>query len=184
MGAASTPLGAIAADHAASAVSHRHRSRMSPIERTFSGEQLRAFRDWLSLTQADVACILGFSQRAVQQYELLGAPEWVRYALLGWAVVVHGSSPRAAARHLGFPWEHFPLAPGSPPDDAVLAQIEAVRRGVPEGVGEPADDDANDAADEAEPETEDDGVGDEQLEDAPQQGREGEPRITAGDPRA
>lgn len=97
-----------------------------PLERPFSGERLRAFRDWLSLTRPDVAGILGLGETTIEKYEKFGAPEWVRLALLGWAVVVHGSSRRATARHLGLPWEHFPLEGGTPPDEAALAQFAAL----------------------------------------------------------
>jgi hypothetical protein len=111
---------------------------MPPIERTFPGERLRAFRDWLGLTHNDVASVLGFKPRTVQAYEATGAPEWVRYALLGWAVVVHGATPRAAARCLGFPWEHFPLPAGSPPDDDVRARLGDEPPGGKGGPGVPA----------------------------------------------
>ena len=60
------------------------------LERSFPGEMLSAFRAWLGLSQDDVACILGIATRSVQTYEGQGGPEWLRYALLGWAVVVHG----------------------------------------------------------------------------------------------
>jgi hypothetical protein len=136
---------------------------MPPSDRPLTGERLRAFRDWLSLTHADVACILGFTERTVAQYEAAGAPEWVRYALLGWAVVVHGSSPRAAARHLGFPWEHFPLPPGSPPDDAVLAQLGAPLDAGPEGVAGAAGDEPDDGPDALE-----EGDDSDPLKDGPQ----------------
>lgn len=97
---------------------------MSEAERAFPAERLRAFRRWLGLSHRDVACLLGISTRVVQKYEASGAPEWVRYALLGWAVLVHGATPRAAARNLGFPWKHLPLADGSLPDADALAQLD------------------------------------------------------------
>ena len=62
----------------------------------------------MGLSQDDVASILGISTRSVQTYEEQGAPEWVRYALLGWATILHGVTPRKATRKLGLPWEHHP----------------------------------------------------------------------------
>lgn len=102
---------------------------MPPIERSFPAETLKAFRAWLGLSQDDVASILGIGTRSVQAYEGQGGPEWMRFALLGWAVLVHGATPRAAARYLGFPWEHHPL-PGSPESgdsaDQDTAQLAAL----------------------------------------------------------
>lgn len=94
---------------------------MPPIERSFPAETLRAFRAWLGLSQGDLASILGISTRSVQAYEELGGPEWLRYALMGWATLVHGATPRAAARRLGLPWEQHALAEGAADArDAVL----------------------------------------------------------------
>lgn len=103
---------------------------MPPIERSFSAETLRAFRAWLGLSQEDVASILGISTRSVQTYEGQGGPEWMRYALLGWAVLIHGTTPRAATRYLGLPWEHHPL-PGSPADESDADQSAARLAGQP-----------------------------------------------------
>jgi len=108
---------------------------MPPIDRTFPAETLRAFRAWLGLSQEDVASILGISTRSVQAYEAQDGPEWMRYALLGWAVLIHGATPRAAARKLGLPWEHHPL-PGTGADDAGAARFADLLVGQP---GPPAD---------------------------------------------
>lgn len=103
---------------------------MPPIERTFSAETLKAFRAWLGLSQEDVASILGISTRSVQTYERHGGPEWMRYALLGWAVLVHGATPRATARNLGLPWEHHPL-PGSPIGESDATRLADLLAGQP-----------------------------------------------------
>ncbi len=97
---------------------------MPPIDRSFPAECLRAFRAWLGLSQDDIASILGISTRSVQMYEGQGGPEWLRYALMGWATLVHGVTPRAAARRLGLPWQHHALAEGA--TDAVSPRSGAV----------------------------------------------------------
>lgn len=89
---------------------------MPPLERPFPAETLRAFRAWLGLSQADVASILGISARSVQTYETDSGPSWMPYALLGWATIFHGVTARVAARKLGLPYEHYPVA-----DEAVDA---------------------------------------------------------------
>jgi transcriptional regulator with XRE-family HTH domain len=81
---------------------------MPLIDRSFPAETLKAFRTWCGLSQDDVASILGISTRSVQMYEEQGGPEWVRYALLGWATILHGVTPRKATRKLGLPWQHYP----------------------------------------------------------------------------
>lgn len=102
---------------------------MPPANRTLPPETLRAFRHWLGLSQPDVGDILGMSVSGVQDLEREGGPEWVRYALLGWAVVVHGHAPRTAARHLGLPWRHYPAPAGAAPSADDLAQLDALARG-------------------------------------------------------
>lgn len=97
--------------------------------RTFSGETLRAFRHWLGLSQEEVGSILGLSVAAIQSMEYgEGGAEWVRYALFGWAVLVHGQAPRSAARYLGLPWKHYPTPGGAAPNDEVLAQLDTLAR--------------------------------------------------------
>lgn len=97
---------------------------MPPKPRAFAGPHLRAFRDWAGLSLADVAAILGFSPRTVADFEAQGAPEFVRLALYGWAVVVQGYERRAAARILGLPWRHYPIAGGTPlPAEAIPAEL-------------------------------------------------------------
>ena len=54
----------------------------------------------------------------------------MRYALLGWAVLIHGATPRAAARKLGLPWEHHPL-PGTGADDVDAARFADLLVGQP-----------------------------------------------------
>jgi hypothetical protein len=97
---------------------------MARCERPFPAERLWAARRWLGLSHKDVAGLLGISTRAVQKYEADGAPEWARYALFGWAVLMHGVTPRAAARNLGFPWKHLPLPEGTLPDAEALRQLD------------------------------------------------------------
>lgn len=102
---------------------------MPPANRTLRPETLRAFRHWLGLSQPDVGDILGMSVSGVQDMEREGGPEWVRYALFGWAAVVHGQAPRTAARHLGLPWKHYPAPAGAAPSAQDLAQLDALARG-------------------------------------------------------
>ena len=103
---------------------------MPPANRTVRPETLRAFRDWLGLSQPDLGDILGMGVSTIQDMERgEGGPEWVRYALFGWAVVVHGQAPRAAARRLGLPWRHYPAPAGAAPSAEDLAQLDALARG-------------------------------------------------------
>jgi len=67
----------------------KKKGRMVQIDRSTPPHVIRAFRARLGQSQEALSADLGLGENAVYRYEQLGAPTWVRYALLGLAVCKH-----------------------------------------------------------------------------------------------
>jgi len=74
---------------------------MVQIDRSTPPKVLRDFRERVGQSQEALSADLGLGENAVYRYEQLGAPAWVRYALLGLAVVRHGVPENEARRLVG-----------------------------------------------------------------------------------
>jgi transcriptional regulator with XRE-family HTH domain len=74
---------------------------MVRIDRSTPPEVIRAFRAVIGGSQEDLSQALGLGENAIYRYEHLGAPRWMRYALLGMAVAEHHVSADVAERLLG-----------------------------------------------------------------------------------
>ncbi len=74
---------------------------MVQIDRSTPPHVIRAFRARLGQSQEALSADLGLGENAVYRYEQLGAPAWVRYALLGLAVCKHRVPVAEAERLVG-----------------------------------------------------------------------------------
>lgn len=72
---------------------------MVQIDRSTPPEIIRGFRARVGQSQELLSADLGLGENAVFRFEKYGAPQWVRYALLGLAVCKH-RVPVADARRL------------------------------------------------------------------------------------
>ena len=73
------------------------------IDRSTPPEIIRAFRARVGQSQEALSADLGLGENAVYRYEQLGAPAWLRYALLGLAVTKHRVPATEARRLLDLP---------------------------------------------------------------------------------
>lgn len=64
-----------------------------PLDRAFRPDTIRGFRERFGLTQLELAELLGMSKNSVGTYEREGAPQWMRYALIGIAQIRYGVAP-------------------------------------------------------------------------------------------
>lgn len=87
---------------------------MVQIDRSTPPEVIRAFRAALGGSQEELSQTLGLGENAIYRYEHLGAPRWMRYALLGIAVSEHHVPIGEAERMLGLT---FGGPDSAPPDE-------------------------------------------------------------------
>jgi hypothetical protein len=60
---------------------------MPGIDRSTRPETLARFREEFDLRQEGLGEDFGLSLATVQRYEVLGAPKWMGYAMVGWSIV-------------------------------------------------------------------------------------------------
>lgn len=71
---------------------------MVPIDRSTPPEMIRAFRTRLGRSHEALSAELGLGENAVYRYERYGAPKWMRFALVGLAIVDHGLTAEEVTR--------------------------------------------------------------------------------------
>lgn len=76
---------------------------MVQIDRSTPPEVIRAFRAAMGGSQEELSHALGLGENAIYRYEHLGAPRWMRYALLGIAVAEHAVPLETAEKLVGLP---------------------------------------------------------------------------------
>jgi hypothetical protein len=74
---------------------------MAQIDRSTPPDVIRVFRARVGQSQEALSADLGLGENAVYRYEQLGAPAWVRYALLGLAVCKYHLPVAEAERLVG-----------------------------------------------------------------------------------
>ncbi len=82
--------------------------RVPRIDRSTPAAVIREFRERWGLTQQQLSDGLGFGKNRLGEYENVGAPAWMRYALVGYATV----ELKVPAEELG--WLSLPARRAAP----------------------------------------------------------------------